>query len=176
MIARSEHLSKLLQLLRTSRIVALLGVRQGGKTTLAKQVLRGWKGPTEHFDLERPEDLARLAEPMLTLEPLRGLVIIDEVQHRPNLFPVLRVLADKPRSARFLILGSASPVLLKQGSETLAGRIAFHQLPGFSLVEAGSKRLESLWLRGGLPRSILSRQSHLVGEMPWVDDIDYASL
>ena len=99
-IDRNGHLSKLLNLLRTSRVVALLGVRQGGKTTLARQVLGSWKGPTDYFDLERPEDLARLEEPMLTLEPLRGLVIIDEVQHRPNLFPVLRVLADKPRSAR----------------------------------------------------------------------------
>ena len=96
----------------------------------------------------------RLADPAHTLAPLRGLVIIDEIQLRPELFPVLRVLADRPRHpARFLVLGSASPHLLKQSSETLAGRIAFHELGGFSLGEVGARNLRRLWLRGGFPRS-----------------------
>ena len=139
-------------MLRTNPVVALLGARQIGKTTLARAIARGRQAT--FFDLEDPDTIARLQEPMLVLKPLRGLVVLDEIQRRPDLFPTLRVLADRPRSpARFLVLGSASPSLLRQSSETLAGRIAFHELPGFSLAEVGAPRLDRLWFRGGFPRS-----------------------
>jgi uncharacterized protein len=120
---------------------------------------------TEYFDLESTRDLARLDDPLLALEPLRGLVILDEIQRRPEIFPTLRVLADRPRGARFLILGSASPELLRQGSETLAGRIAFHQLDGLSLEEVSQRRANDLWLRGGFPRSFVAPT--LAGSLRW---------
>lgn len=95
-------------------------------------------GPVSYFDLENPEDLTRLADPMLVLKDLKGLIVIDEIQRFPDLFQVLRVLVDRPRSpVRFLVLGSASPELLRQGSETVAGRIIYHELGGFSLEEVG---------------------------------------
>lgn len=137
-------------------MVALLGARQVGKTTLAKALMRGWDEEAIRFDLEDPRDLGQLDEPMLALEPLRGLVVIDEVQRRPELFPVLRVLADRSSSpAKFLVLGSASPELLRQGSESLAGRIAFYELSGFDLEETGPEHWRRLWLRGGFPRAYL---------------------
>jgi len=139
-------------------VVAILGARQVGKTTLARRIARSWPGGATFFDLEDPTDLARLQDPMLALSPRRGLVVLDEVQRRPGLFPALRVLADRPRRpARFLVLGSASPEMLRQSSESLAGRIAFHELPGFSLEEVGATHHERLWLRGGLPLSYLAR-------------------
>jgi len=157
MIARRAHLAAVQRLLRRYPVVALLGARQVGKTTLARQVVAAWRGTSTAFDLENPADLARLADPMLALEGLRGLVVLDEVQRRPELFQVLRVLADRPRPrTRFLVLGSASPELLRQTSETLAGRIAHHVLPGFSLAEVGEVALDRLWLRGGFPRSFLA--------------------
>jgi uncharacterized protein len=157
-IDRPAHRRRVRQLLRRSPAVALLGPRQSGKTTLAADIRREWPGPSAAFDLEDPGDLASLADPMLTLRPLRGLVVLDEVQRLPGLFPVLRVLADRPRSpARFLVLGSATPELLRQSSESLAGRLAFHELSGFSLEEVGHTRADSLWLRGGFPRSFLAR-------------------
>ncbi|MFN6961880.1 MAG: ATP-binding protein [Rhodocyclaceae bacterium] len=138
-------------------IVALLGARQVGKTTLARQVIGGWPAPTHYFDLEDPEDLARLSEPKLALAPLTGLVVIDEIQRQPELFPLLRVLADRAdMPARFLILGSAQPSLLKNCSESLAGRIAFHLVEGFSLGEVGLEHATSLWRRGGFPRAFLA--------------------
>jgi predicted AAA+ superfamily ATPase len=116
------------------------------------------KGSLSYFDLENPEDMARLADPMLALKELKGLVVIDEIQRRPNLFPVLRVLVDRPGSTtRFLVLGSASPDLLRQSAETLAGRIFYHELSGFSLEEVGVENHLRLWLRGGFPRSYLAR-------------------
>jgi len=143
------------RLLRSAPIVAILGPRQVGKTTLARQVAGT---PATWFDLEDSRDASRLADPMLALPPLRGLVVIDEVQHVPELFRTLRVLADRPRTpARFLVLGSASPDLLRQSSESLAGRIAFHALTGLSVAEVGGRNLERLWLRGGFPRSFLAR-------------------
>jgi predicted AAA+ superfamily ATPase len=144
----------------TSRhpVVAILGARQVGKTTLARAYAKTRKGDVTFFDLEDPGDLARLADPMLALSGLRGLIVIDEVQRAPDLFKVLRVLVDRPRSSvRFLVLGSASPELLRQGSETLAGRIAYHSLTGFSLDETGFDSWQRLWLRGGFPRSFLAR-------------------
>lgn len=151
---RHHFRDEIISRLRRSPVVGLLGPRQVGKTTLALDVAASWGAPVTHFDLERPSDVARLAEPELALEPLRGLVILDEIQRRPELFPVLRVLADRPRKpARFLVLGSASPELLQQQSETLAGRVSFLELSGFSLEEVGSSRLGRLWLRGGFPPS-----------------------
>jgi predicted AAA+ superfamily ATPase len=156
-IDRTQHLARLRWLLRTFPVVGMIGARQVGKTWLAGRLARqGWKEVTR-FDLEHPTDLRRLADPLLALEGLRGLVIIDEVQRQPDLFPVLRVLADRPRNpARFLLLGSASPDLLRQSSETLAGRIAYHELGGFTLTETGENGLDRLWLRGAFPRSYLA--------------------
>lgn len=132
----------------------MIGARQVGKTTLAKILAAQWKDPIHFFDLESSVDLARLADAMLALEPLRGLVVLDEVQRRPEIFPVLRVLADRTRSpARFLGLGSASPKLLGQSSESLAGRVAYYELPGFALSEVSPSQSDHLWLRGGFPRS-----------------------
>lgn len=162
MINRQEHRRKIRALLKNYPVVAILGARQVGKTTLALELLEESKGPGERFDLEDPADLARLSDPRLALGDLRGLVVIDEVQRTPDLFPVLRVLADrKPRPARFLVLGSASPELLRQSSETLAGRIAFHTLDGFDLAEVGQDKLARLWLRGGFPESFLARSNGL---------------
>ncbi len=157
-IERRRHLRNLARLLRENPVVALLGARQVGKTTLAGELRRRRRGSVTWFDLENPRDLRRLDEPTLTLEPLRGLVVIDEIQNRPDLFPILRVLVDRASlPARFLVLGSASPDLLRQGSETLAGRIAFYELPGFDLEEAGPPDWQRLWLRGGFPLAYLPR-------------------
>jgi predicted AAA+ superfamily ATPase len=160
MIKRRKHNRKVRRLLKDYPVVAILGARQVGKTTLALQLLEESKMPGERFDLEDPADVARLSDPRLALGDLRGLVVIDEVQRAPDLFPVLRVLADRrPTRARFLVLGSASPELLQQSSETLAGRIAFHTLDGFDLGETGNESLNRLWLRGGLPDSFLARSN-----------------
>ena len=160
MIERDRELETLRGLIRRHRVVGIVGARQVGKTTLARALVAGIKRPTSYFDLENPEDLARLADPMLALKELKGTVVIDEVQRLPNLFPVLRVLVDRPASTtRFLVLGSASPALLRQSSETLAGRIVYHELGGFSLEEVGIENHNRLWLRGGFPRSYLARSS-----------------
>ncbi len=157
MIARQRELNKLTALLKRHRVVRIIGARQVGKTTLARSILKRTPGVANYFDLENPEDLARLADPMLALKGLKGLVVIDEIQRLPELFPVLRVLVDSPRaSARFLVLGSASPELLRQSSESLAGRIVYHELKGFSLDEVGIENYRRLWLRGGFPRSYLA--------------------
>lgn len=136
--------------------MAILGARQVGKSTLARGLAAARGGKTSYFDLEDPRDLAPLAEPMLALRSLSGLVVLDEVQRVPDLFAPLRVLADRPRGARFLVLGSASPSLLRQSSESLAGRISYHRLGGFALDEVGESRWKRLWLRGGFPRSFLA--------------------
>ena len=147
MIQRSAVLSQIRRAFRRSPVVALIGPRQSGKTTLARQIVP--PDSRRYFDLEEPTSLARLAEPMTALAPLRGAIVIDEVQRRPELFPILRVLADRtPVSARFLILGSASPELLRQSSESLAGRMETIALQGFSLVEVGSREVNRHWLRG----------------------------
>ncbi|HEY5283085.1 MAG TPA: ATP-binding protein [Polyangia bacterium] len=157
MIDRSEHVDRLRWLFRTFPVVGLVGARQVGKTWLAGHFAERGERATTRFDLKNPADLGRLADPLLALEGLRGLVIIDEVQRRPDLFPVLRVLADRPRRpASFLILGSATRDLLRQSSESLAGRIAYHELGGFALAESGASHLPRLWQRGGFPRSYLS--------------------
>ncbi len=157
MISRTRHLDRLLDLLQRYPVVAILGARQVGKTTLARHLAAGLDRTAHFFDLEDPEDLASLTEPKLALEPLEGLVVLDEVQRKPDLFQILRVLADRPsRPARFLVLGSASQELLRQSSETLAGRVHFHALEGFDLDEVGTEAWKSLWIRGGFPRSFLA--------------------
>jgi len=157
MLRRTLHLKRIEKLLRQFPVVAILGARQVGKTTLAREVQKIWKQPTHRFDLENPADLARLADPDLVLRPLKGLVVLDEIQQMANLFPLLRVLADRrPVRTRFLILGSASPEMLRQGNETLAGRIAYYPLDGLSLQEVGISNHEKLWLRGGFPKSYLA--------------------
>ncbi|MFH1278918.1 MAG: ATP-binding protein [Candidatus Eisenbacteria bacterium] len=137
-------------------MVALIGPRQSGKTTAARRIIDA-ESPN-YFDLEDPASLARLAEPMTALAPLRGVVVIDEVQRRSDLFPVLRVLADrKPLRGRFLILGSASPALLRQSSESLAGRLETITLTGFNLEELGGEALPRHWRRGGFPLAYVAR-------------------
>lgn len=158
MLERRSHVSAIRNLFRSHPVVAILGPRQVGKTTLARLYAGSTTFRTQHFDLEDEDDLARLSEPTLALSHLRGLVIIDEIQRRPELFPALRVLVDQPKTRRrFLVLGSASPELLRQSSETLAGRIAYHELPGFSIEEVGIDAANRLWLRGGFPRSFLAK-------------------
>jgi uncharacterized protein len=155
MISRPELLGRIRKALLRSPIVALLGPRQSGKTTLARMLLS--IDSENYFDLEGGASRRRLEDPETALGELRGLVVIDEVQRRPELFPVLRVLADRPRKpARFLLLGSASPALLRQSSESLAGRIEIIEITGFTAHEVGHKRLDRLWLRGGYPRSFLA--------------------
>lgn len=157
MLPRKMELSELAGLMERHRVVGITGARQVGKTTLAEAYRETVSEPCHWFDLENPEDEARLSEPMLALKKLSGLVVIDEVQRHPGLFPILRVLADrKPNPARFLILGSASPELLRQGAESLAGRIFYHELGGFSLGEVGAENADRLWIRGGLPLSYLA--------------------
>jgi predicted AAA+ superfamily ATPase len=155
MIERYATTEAIRAALGRSRIVALLGPRQCGKTTLARQFV-----PVEsanYFDLEDPLSLARLDEAMTALRNLTGLIVIDEIQRRPDLFPVLRVLADRdPLPARFLILGSASPALLRQSSESLAGRIETVRIGGLTLADVGPQAYESHWLRGGFPLSFLA--------------------
>lgn len=150
-------LGTVLDLLAESPIVAILGARQVGKTTLARFVADAWRGPVHHFDLEDPAHLTRLSEPGLVLRDLDGLVVLDEVQWDPGLFSLLRVLADRePVPARFLLLGSASPHLVRGAAETLAGRIAFVHLGGLSLAEVGAGAWPRRWTRGGFPRSFLA--------------------
>jgi predicted AAA+ superfamily ATPase len=157
MIDRPEHLRQVSDLLADFPVVAIVGARQTGKTTLATQIADGFAGAVHRFDLEDPRDEARLAAPMLALEPLDGLVVIDEIQRQPALFPVLRVLADRAGTrVRYLILGSAAPELVQGSSESLAGRIAYHELPGLDIHEAGTAQIDALWRRGGLPRSLLA--------------------
>lgn len=160
-VRRTHHIRTIRALLRDNPVVAILGPRQVGKTTLARQIFAGWRGAKSFFDLEDEVDRRRLQDPGLELRDLTGLVVLDEVQELPDLFRLLRVLADRPRTpARFLVLGSASPELLRQSSETLAGRIAFHDLPGLHCSELRGVRgysLDRLWLRGGFPAAYLAR-------------------
>jgi predicted AAA+ superfamily ATPase len=155
-LERRRHLDALARLLDRFPVVGLLGARQVGKTTLARDFAARHDTPATFFDLEDPADLARLAEPILALRQRKGLIVIDEVQRRPELFPALRVLVDRPgAAARFLVLGSASPDLLRQTSESLAGRIFYYELEGFALDEVGVAARDRLWVRGGFPRSFL---------------------
>ncbi|MEA3350693.1 MAG: ATP-binding protein [Chloroflexota bacterium] len=155
MINRPYYLKRLTEATRRSPITALLGPRQCGKTTLAR--LFSEERQATFFDLESFPDQRRLENPELVLGSLDGLVVLDEIQIMPELFQVLRVLVDCPENqARFLILGSASPIVIKTASESLAGRVEFIELSGFDLTEIGDEAWESLWMRGGFPRSYLA--------------------
>ena len=157
-VVRPALLRRVEDALKRAPVVALLGPRQCGKTTLAHDIARS--RTATFLDLERAADRSRLQEPEFLLGPLKGLIVIDEIQREPGLFNVLRVLADRrPVRARFLILGSASPDLVKGVSESLAGRVAFVDMGGFSLEEAGAPRFDRWWLRGGFPRSYLARNA-----------------
>ncbi|MEX0830717.1 MAG: ATP-binding protein [Nitrospirales bacterium] len=156
MIQRLTILSTLKAAIQGSRVVVLSGPRQCGKTTLARELLS--EESINYFDLEDPASLARLDEPMTALRSLKGLVVVDEVQRRPDLFPVLRVLADrKGTPSRFLILGSASGDLLRQSSESLAGRMEYVTIGGFTLSELSASAEPQLWRRGGFPLSYLAK-------------------
>ncbi|MBI5470861.1 MAG: ATP-binding protein [Ignavibacteriae bacterium] len=144
--------------IKASPVTAILGPRQCGKTTLAKLVSDEMKG--EYFDLEDAEDQARLRNPQLTLSQFRGLVVLDEIQRLPELTQILRVLADrKPLPCRFLILGSASPEFMSRSSDSLAGRIHFVDINGFTLSDVGKEHQRLLWVRGGFPLSYLAKNS-----------------
>ncbi len=167
MIERPDALNRIMQAFRIHPVVALLGPRQCGKTTLAMMLAKGQK--STYFDLENPADFRRFESPLLALEALSDLVIIDEVQRQPGLFEVLRVLVDRPDNrAKFLLLGSASLHLVKGVSESLAGRIGFVDLSGFDLKEVGPASFSRLWTRGGFPRSFLAADDST--SFAWRDD------
>ena len=151
LIPRERDLEKLQQLMRTFPVTCLIGPRQCGKTTLARSLERN-----HYFDLENPRDMALFETPQLNLEKLDGTIVIDEVQRKPELFPLLRFLVDRYPSRRYLILGSASPDILRESSETLAGRVGFHELTPFTADLAEEEHIDRLWFRGGFPRSFLA--------------------
>lgn len=151
LIDRKKDFKQIQNFINDFPVTAIIGARQCGKTTLAKQF------PLDHyFDLENPRDLARFEQPLLTLENLRGLIGIDEIQRKPDLLPLLRHLTDRKKKQKFLILGSASGELMQQSSESLAGRIAYYSLGGFALDDIGMQNSTKLWIRGGLPRAFLA--------------------
>jgi len=151
MISRNIDLAKINELIQLFPVTAILGPRQSGKTTISKEIR------FEHyFDLENPPDLEALGNPQLALSNLQGLIVIDEIQRKPELLPVIRYLVDTNSAQKYLILGSASQNLIKQSSETLAGRIAYYHLGGFRISDVGENSLDQLWLRGGFPRSFLA--------------------
>ncbi len=155
MIRRAELLGRVEYGLKHGPVTAILGPRQCGKTTLAREI--GQRRDATYFDLEDPNDQARLANPRLVLEAARGVVILDEIQRRPELTMLLRVLADRhPLPCRFIVLGSASPALMRQASDSLAGRVHFVDMSGFTLGEIGMEQRDRLWLRGGFPMSFLA--------------------
>jgi uncharacterized protein len=159
MIARPTDKTVLERLMTLFPVTAILGPRQCGKTTLAREF-----AAPHRFDLENPRDAALLAEPQLALEGLSGLIVIDEIQRAAEVFPLLRYLVDTHPDQRYLILGSASRDLIRQSSESLAGRIAYHELGGFRLGDVGAAHWRDLWLRGGLPPAFTAasdEQSHL---------------
>jgi predicted AAA+ superfamily ATPase len=167
MLRRAHYLRLIRSALANNPVCALLGPRQCGKTTLARQLER--RRGYHYFDLETATGRARLAHPELTMAPLSGLIVIDEIQRQPELFTALRPLADRPRlPARFLILGSASPDLVRGTSESLAGRVGFVDLGPFDLREVGDAHWTKLWLRGGFPRSFLAKSEAL--SLRWRQD------
>lgn len=167
LLPRPRHVAAISRLLDEFPVVGIVGARQVGKTTLAELLEeRARTAAVTSFDLEDPRDRSRLADPMLALEPLRGLVVLDEIQRLPDVFEVLRVLADRRGApARFLVLGSAGPSLLRQGSESLAGRIAYHELGTLAMDEVGAEAANRLWVRGGFPRSFLAESE--AGSARW---------
>jgi uncharacterized protein len=166
-IKRNQYLEKLKSAFNRSRSVCLLGPRQCGKTTLARSFDLGIE--KHYFDLENPRHISKLSEPMIALESLKGLVVIDEVQKKPEIFEILRVLIDRPKiSTKFLLLGSASFSLIKGISETLAGRTAFVDMSGFSIIETRTDYYDNLWIRGGFPLSYLANSES--DSFAWRDD------
>jgi hypothetical protein len=161
-IDRAARLAQLRELLSYSPVVAILGPRQCGKTTLAKMI-----AADHYFDLENPRDLARLENPQTTLEKLEGVVCIDEIQLKPDFFPLLRHLVDHHPETQYLILGSASEELIQKSSQSLAGRVAFLHLHGFDLVETGVEHLAQRWFRGGFPRAFLAPSDRVA--CSWLD-------
>lgn len=167
MIERPNVMNRVRKVFEVHPIAALLGPRQCGKTTLARMIAE--REHSTFFDLENPVDVRRLSTPMQALEGLSGLVVVDEVQRKPSLFELLRVLVDRPQNkAKFLLLGSASPRLVKDVSESLAGRIGFVDLSGFDLREVGVERFNRLWIRGGFPKSFLAPSD--ASSMIWRED------
>jgi len=152
LLNRTIDLKKIHELINQFPITAILGARQSGKTTIAKQI--SWD---YYFDLENPRDLSSLDQPQLALEDLKGLIVIDEIQRKPDLFPLLRYLVDNNQDQKYLILGSASKNLIKQSSESLAGRIAYYHLGGFRIADVGTTNIKKLWLRGEYPRAFLTK-------------------
>lgn len=163
LIERENYLQILRESINNYPVTALLGARQTGKTSLARVIMQEYRDAGQkvhYFDLELPSDLQSLQEPQQALQGLEGLVIIDEVQRKEDLFPLLRVFSDRqPLPARFLVLGSASGKLMKQTSESLSGRISYLELPGFNISEV--EEYEKLWLRGGFPRSFLAQSNEI---------------
>jgi len=155
-IKRNPEIDLLNSKFKDNFLVAILGPRQCGKTTLARQFAVSQKAPVTIFDLEDTRDVYRLEDPLLALEGLQGLVIIDEIQRRPELFPALRVILDKHSKTKYLILGSASRDLIRQSSESLAGRISYMEIGGFSIEHVEENKIDRLWIRGGFPRSFLA--------------------
>jgi len=167
MIPRPELVARVNDGLKHSPVTLILGPRQCGKTTLAKMM--GEKQAGSYYDLENPRDLGRLVHPQTVFEAARGLVVLDEIHQRPDLMPLLRVLADrKPLPCRFMLLGSASPDLMKRCSETLAGRVYFVDMGGFTLSEVGVERDSELWVRGGFPKSFLEADE--ARSLKWRED------
>ncbi|MDX2249806.1 MAG: ATP-binding protein [Bacteroidia bacterium] len=158
-IVRTKDEDSIQKLMQIFPVTAILGPRQTGKTTLARKFQADYV-----FDLENPRDLAALDQPQLALESLEGLIMIDEVQRKPELFPLIRYLVDRYPRQKYLLLGSASSNLRQQSGESLAGRIGYHYLSGFHLSDIGYDRMNELWLKGGFPRSFLAigeEESHL---------------
>ena len=151
MIARKRDAQNILQLISLFPVTSILGARQCGKTTLAKTF--NWD---HYFDLEDPADLAKLDHPQLALENLKGLIVIDEIQRVPELFSILRVLVDNNKHQKYLILGSASRDLIRQSSQSLAGRIAYYRLGGFRIYDVGSENIQRLWFQGTLPPAYIA--------------------
>lgn len=154
MIQRKRDLDHVLELIDLFPVTAVLGARQSGKTTLASQIKAD-----HYFDLENPRDIAQLDNPQITLENLSGLIVIDEIQRKPDLFMLLRFLVDKNKTQRYLILGSASRDLIKHSSESLAGRIGYYHLAGLSLEDVEPKNWRTLFLRGGYPLAYLAKEN-----------------
>ena len=163
MISRIQETAELQSRLQHFKVTALLGPRQSGKTTLARQFQAD-----HYFDLENPQTLAQLQNPQLTLERCQGLIVIDEVQRKPELFALIRYLVDTNAKQRYLILGSASRDLIRQSSESLAGRISYYTLLGFRKDDVRLDELEQLWVRGGLPPSFLAEEDAV--SMQWRED------
>ncbi len=155
-VDRKTNLMEIQQLLSSFLVVAILGPRQCGKTTIAKKI-----NIQHYFDFENPVDLAKFENPQLLLEKLSGLIVIDEIQRKPEIFPILRYLVDNFPNQKYLILGSASRDLIQQSSESLAGRIAYYELSGFKIHELGKENLYNLWSRGGFPSSILAKNNKI---------------